>query len=229
MTENNITLRSDQRDHLSARREVSQGTRSALFAITLGVAALWASTVSAQNQKVEITPTLAYSFGSNFEIDDFDFGLIGLDVEDGDTAGLTLDFTISRSLQLELFYLTQDTDLELDTGFLDPGEPLGGLDLDYIHGGVLWQLNAGQIKPFLTLTGGITRIDAEIGGDSETRPSIGAGGGIKIFFTDHIGFRAEGRYLVTILDEDDDFDCCADYSDDNLTQGVVGVGLIIAF
>ena len=140
-----------------------------------------------------------------------------------------MDFRISRSLQLELFYLSQSTELQFDTGILDPGVSLGDVDLDYIHGGVLWQLNAGQIKPFLTLTGGITQIDAEIGGDSESRPSIGVGGGIKIFFTDNIGFRAEGRYLITVLDEDDDFDCCADYSDDNLTQGMVGVGLIIAF
>ena len=49
--------------------------------MALAIAMLWTSAARAQNQKVEITPTAAYNFGSNFEIDDFDFGRIDLDVE----------------------------------------------------------------------------------------------------------------------------------------------------
>ncbi|MEM6704009.1 MAG: outer membrane beta-barrel protein [Acidobacteriota bacterium] len=186
-------------------------------------------------QRVEITPSVNYSFGSGFEVDDFDFGFIDIDVDETDGLGLFLDFRINENFMVEVLYSTQETELEADDGLFSESFPIADADIEYLHGGVLFEASFGQVKPYFALTGGLTRIDVALeGADSETYPSLGLGGGVKLMFTRNFGLRADGRFFFTALDENDnfyrrrrDFDCCG--SDDTLTQFQGSVGLTFAF
>ncbi len=197
--------------------------------------------VPASAQRFELSPAGSYVFSSNFEVEDFDFGRIDVDLDDTDGLTLFADFKITRSLQFELLYSAHETELEVDEGLLSESFPIADTDVEYLHAGVLFQAALGQVRPYFALTGGLTRIDVALAGtDSETYPSIGLGGGVKVLFTDHFGLRADARFFFTSLDDDDfydrryddDFDCCrrcCDDDDESLTQGIVSVGLLFAF
>lgn len=200
-----------------------------LLAAALSTGSL-AARQPAWDRAVELTPVASYQFGSSFEVDDFDLGRVDLEIDDGAGYGAILDIDLTRSIQLELLAVRQESELELDRGFRSPAEPLGDVDLDYLHAGVLWHGILGQVQPFGVFTIGATRLDAD-GFDSETYPSVSLGGGVKLLFNDRIGARFEGRFFATALDEDDD--CCrrrrSRDDGDDLVQGFVAAGLILRF
>lgn len=134
---------------------------------------------SASARKVEITPFWGFQFGGDFN---------DLDVEDGDTYGLLVDFALSLNSQVELMYNRQDTALQQDRLF---GPDL--FDLEYYHLGFLYQWTPGQMRPFLVASLGATRLDSE-GLEGETRFSWSLGGGVKMLVNNHFGFRFEGRF-----------------------------------
>jgi len=73
-----------------------------------------------------------------------------------------------------------------------------GISIDHWQVGGLQEFGALRTRPFLTGMLGLTRYG--IGADNEVRFSAGAGGGVKLFPTSHLGIRLDGRAFVTILD-----------------------------
>lgn len=184
---------------------------------------------------LELTPFVGYQLGGTFESDDDyndDFDLFDdVDIEESESYGLILDIGVSKNAQIEVFYSRQDSAFE-ESGFL--GATLGDVEIEYFHVGFLWQWGAGQVKPFVVASGGGTRFT--LPGDSDTRPSAAIGGGVKVFFNDHVGLRLDGRVYSTFIDEDEEISCgrrrraCYRYDDSvNLIQADVKVGLILAF
>ncbi len=175
----------------------------------------------------EITPFFGYQFGSEFQVDDFEFGRVELDIDDSEAYGVMVDFGLTRQFQIEIFASRQSSELRFGNDLLSPSPSLGDLDVDILHGGVLYQGARGQLKPYAVLTGGITTLDTDFAG-SETYPSIGLGGGVKLEFSDFVGFRLDGRFIFTGVD-DQDYDCCYDRRDDTLNQLLVSAGLQLRF
>ena len=65
---------------------------------------------------------------------------------------------------------------------------------------------------------------------------LSRGGGVKVFFNEHVGLRFEGRGFFTVIDDYDSGcydDCCGcyDYYEDGetLSQGQASAGLIFAW
>lgn len=198
-----------------------------------------AAAAPARGQSVELTPYAGYRFGGDFEVRgsfaDFDFET-GLEIDDGSSYGLILDIGLTANVQLELLWGRQESQLLADPGFLDPTEPILDLDLDHYHGGVLFQWGRGQVKPFLDFTLGATRFSPTSGlFDDETRFSVGLGGGVKVLLSEHLGVRFDGRYISTLIHEDDELFCdpfgfCFEESvSEYMEQGEVRGGLIILF
>lgn len=207
-----------------------EGFPSALTWAVLALVSLLLSARAAQAQRdssFELTPFFGYAVGSDFEVDDFDLGFVELEVDDSDFFGVMADFSINRNLQIEVFASRQSTDLELAGSLFFPSEPLGEVDIEVLHAGVLYQGSRGQLKPYAVLTGGISSLDTEFGG-SETYPSVALGGGVKFEFAENFGFRLDGRFLFTDLDEQR-YDCCYDQQNDSLTQLLVSAGLQFRF
>ncbi len=209
-----------------------------LTAVLIGLATFLAP-AAVQAQRVEITPFAGYRSGGDFQVRGFDdLGpfVEDLDLDDAASWGLLLDLGVSRNLQLELAFSRQETDLGLDLGFLGPVESLGDVDVDVLHLGLLYQWGRGQLRPFLVGSVGATELDpVDAGFDSETRLSWGFGGGLKVMFDRHLGVRLEGRWLSTLIDENEELFCdrfgsCYSYdSAETLDQFEVRGGLVIGF
>ena len=197
-------------------------------ALLLAVPLLLAAPAAAQ--RVEITPFVGFQFAGEFEdrfdVDDFN----DVDVEEGESYGVLVDFGLSRSSQIELLYSRQDTELREDRLF---GLSLLELEIEYWHLGFLYQWGPGQVRPYLVLSLGATNL-APVGFDDTTRFSWSAGGGVKLMFSEHVGFRADGRFYSTLIDEDDDVFCdpfgCFSYDDSTFFfQLDVKAGIVFAF
>lgn len=185
----------------------------------------------AEAQRFEITPFAGYRFGGGF--DDFDFG-DNFDFEDTDSLGVVLSFGVSEGAFVELLYSTQETGLQEEAGFFGD-RTLFDVTVDYWHVGGLYQWNIGQMKPFVVATVGITEFDPRPEAlSSETRFSMGIGGGIKLMLGDHFGFRFEGRGFTTFVDSEDEIFCdpsrCYGYTDTTfLWQVEARAGIVLAF
>lgn len=205
-----------------------QGLLAGLFALLCAL--------PAQAGDFELTPFFGYQFGGTFE-EGFDsdnsvFLFDDIDVEESQTLGLIADFSLSKNAQIELLYSYQDTDLER-TGFFR-NEDLGEVEIEYFHAGFLWQWGGGQVRPFVVATAGVTRFAFD--DDNDSKFSAGFGGGVKIFVSDHIGFRFDGRFSSTFIEEGEEINCsrrrnrCYRYEDDlSLIQLDAKFGIIFAF
>ncbi len=211
-------------------------SRHLLRTLAVAAAALLSAAVSpasAQKPRFEITPCYGYSFLGGFEIDDHEFGRLDLEVDDSSLQGLIIGIPVRRNLHVELFVNEQDTRFGLDEGPFLGAADLGSMDVTYYHAGVTWTAPVGQVRPFASLSVGATRLapDSDFLPETESRFSVGLGGGVKIFFTDHFGLRLDARFLVTSTGDDDlcCHDCCYEGDRDDLRQGIVSAGFLFAF
>lgn len=180
---------------------------------------------------VELTPFVGFVFGGDFEdrFDD-DSRFAGVDIEASESYGALLDFSVTRSFQIELLYSRQDTTSEVE-------QRIGRDDLDvrveYFHLGALYQWTPGQLVPYVAGSFGATNFG--LGDDDETRFSWTFGGGVKALVSDHVGFRLDGRFYSTFIEEDDDEvfcspDYCVTFEDATLFfQWDVKAGIVIGF
>ena len=202
-----------------------------LLALLLAVVA---SPATAQRSgQYELTPFGGYTFGGDFDVFDFEFGVVNFELDDSFSYGVLFDIPINRFLQIEIMAAQQSTDLVIDEGLFAADFEVAEVDVETLQVGVLWQANIGQAKPYLTAGLGIAQLDPDVPGlDTETRPAFSLGGGVKTFFTNNFGLRFDARLMVIVLDTDSqsDFDCCR-FDDDSsdITQGQASVGFIIAF
>lgn len=212
--------------------------RLSLLALLVFCPALAAASAAG---RFELTPTASYNFGGTINggsADIFDFDL---EAEDSEAFGITFDIPLAPWVQLEFLASRQSTSLEFDGGLFQPGHEFADFDVSYYQVGGLFQWGSGQIQPFVVMSFGITELEPDIPqATSETRFSGSFGGGVKIFFSEHVGVRLEGRGFWTLLDDydayyDDDY-CCYDYDcycdsnyNDGFTQGQVSAGVILAW
>lgn len=192
----------------------------------------------------ELTPFVSYFFEGEIGTEyDFGFSFQDADVESGEAVGLLAAFRVNRHWQIELMYSEQETQFEFRRfrfGAPDFRETVD-VDLEYFHVGVAYIWTLGQIEPFVDLTVGNTSISPAggPGADDSDNFSLGFGGGVKVFVSEHLGFRFQGRILSTDVDRDDffcegrdefGFPDCYYYDDDSyLVQPELSVGLILAF
>ncbi len=174
---------------------------------------LWLASVfvpaAAVAEKLEITPFFGYRFGGEFQ-DTFRTGGFedDLEVKESESYGLIVDIDIGAGWQVELLYSHQASELRLKDGFLGGGTFLTDIDVDYYHGGMGYVWAPGQVHSYLVGTLGATRFrPTSADFSSETRFSFAFGGGVKLFFSDHVGLRFDGRFFSTYIESNDDFIC----------------------
>ncbi|MEM6455064.1 MAG: outer membrane beta-barrel protein [Acidobacteriota bacterium] len=185
----------------------------------------------------QIVPFVGARFGGEFEssYDDFFFDDFDLEVEDGESFGVSVNVPLGRNLYLELLASRQDTELTEGGFFLDE-IPLFDLEVDYYHIGIGYRWMPGQVQPYVVGTVGTTRFrPTESGFDDESRLSVAVGGGVQLMFTDNVGLRLDGRLYTTTIDDDDEvfcdrFDRCYRYENtDYLWQVEATAGLVFSF
>lgn len=180
----------------------------------------------------EFTVFGGYRFGGDFDayVSPRDPFAVALKVEEGDVLGAALDVDLGDDLALEFSVTHQETNLLLDAGFLEPGIELGNITLNYYLVGLQWQWGPGQVQPYFTLSIGAAELDPQApGASSETRLAGAAAFGVKVFATQSLGVRLEGRGLWADLDQTDRFDRGFGYADNDLYQFELTAGLIFRF
>ncbi|HEX7181410.1 MAG TPA: outer membrane beta-barrel protein [Thermoanaerobaculia bacterium] len=187
----------------------------------------------AQPGQFEITPTVGYRFAGEIEnagdigFPDFDQDV---EVDESATFGIIFDIPLTPNWRLELMANRQDTGFSVDEGLFSPAEDLGDVSIDFFQAGFLYQWGLGQVNPFIVGTLGLARVTPDFPElDAENYFSGTLGGGVKVFFSENVGLRFEGRGYWTNLDTDFDERYDRYDSEGDLVQGEASAGLIIAF
>ena len=208
------------------------------------------STTARAQGRVELTPTLGFVRGGHLILEeraiyhrDFE-----LNVDSGGTYGLRCDIPLSSRVQLELLLDRYDGELEDEKGlfgeqpggFIPPGQrDLLDVGIMTFQAGILWELNRGPARGYLTASAGAARIDLKLPLEDDTRLAASVGAGVKLDLSPELGLRLEGRgYWVDTdsklaatqsFEHRDCVDPCT-YTyryDSKLVQGGVSVGLVI--
>ncbi len=179
---------------------------------------------------LDIVPFYGYRLGGGFEDDETgeDF-----DLSEGPCWGGMLDLYLSETTQVEFYYSHQETELESEGLFT--AESLFDLDVDYYHFGGTYIILEGAWQPFVVATLGATHLSpGPSGADSLTRFSLGLGGGVRFFPTEHFGLYFAGRALYTFVESDtairvESGRATVNLSSDGLWQAELQAGLVFAF
>ncbi len=180
----------------------------------------------------EITPFAGYTWGGEFQ--DSTTGT-KLSVDEKASYGIMLDFKQTDDSQIELYLSRQATRLQAKQSNAFTSTPLFDLDIDYIHIGGTYGTDSGKVKPFIVGTLGVTHfVPKGEGLDSATKFSLSLGGGARIFFTDRIGLRLEGRWFGTLFDGSGQAfcssgQCLIKVQGDLFSQFVANAGVIVTF
>jgi hypothetical protein len=167
------------------------------------VACLWAQASILSAQGAEVSPFVGYRFGGDF------FELITgqrVDLDGAPALGFVLDVPLANGLHAEGLFTHQDAEVVLPGQFSRPATRWR-MSVDHWQAGGLQEFDGDRLRPFLTGTLGLTRYAAEA--DSEFRFTLGAGGGMKVFLTRHLGLRLDGRAFATFLDADASLIACS--------------------
>ncbi len=152
--------------------------------------------------KLEITPMAGISTAGGVDIGTL--ATESISIGSGFTWGGTLGYYLSQNVQFEIQYARQNSTLSPD--FPTIPESIG-LGIDQILGNFLFetQLAGGSLAPFLLVGAGaaiFTPDNSDLPSDIDsidgtTRFQWGIGGGLKLYLTDRVGFRFQGRYKPT--------------------------------
>jgi opacity protein-like surface antigen len=188
---------------------------------------LGTSAAEAQRRKAEIAVLGGWQFGGKLNAFEGEYSI-------KDALAITgiLDINLRPGGQLELMYDWQGTQIDLRNAA--GKRKLFDADLHYFQIGGLGYVDRGKVEPFGVATLGLTYInpkDSQYSG--ETRFSFTLGGGAKVFPTERIGLRFEGRLLMTVIDGAIGLGCGTGGCGGSLwgwglVQGVVSAGLILA-
>lgn len=183
-----------------------------------------AMAIPAEAQRIEITPFVGFQFEG--ELEELGDDSVTRELEQGSAWGLMLDVSVTGSDLVELYYSTQDTELNRGTA------PAVKTTVDYLQVGAIHEYAPRKpVRPYVGLTLGATRF--EVAGDSDTRFSAGITLGAKMIVSDHLGFRFDGRVFGTSTGSGAigcSDDVCFGYPDDSVIwQYTVNAGVIVHF
>lgn len=154
---------------------------------------------SRRERGFEVTPTAGFRIGGTASTTYSEY-IESLDVSEALSFGLTLEFPILRTVNLELFWSHQDTELTASYRQEPPagyGEKLTHLNVDTIHLGGLWLLGreGAKVRPYMDLLFGVTILTPAPQFSTMTRFSGSIGGGAKFRLSDALGARLGIRFM----------------------------------
>jgi opacity protein-like surface antigen len=187
---------------------------SKLLGAVLAAVSLGTGSVGAQN--VEVAPFGGYRFGGGF----YELATRAeVDVDGAPSFGGLLDVRIGDDLFVEGLFTHQQARFTLPPS-LDASQIRRRVTVDHWQVGGLRELRPGRARPFLTGAVGLTRFESE--GDDEIRFSLSAGGGVKLYPTERIALRLDGRGHATFVDgEVDELFCTPGFCIGTLDVSVV--------
>ncbi|HUJ18015.1 MAG TPA: hypothetical protein VL197_08475 [Nitrospirota bacterium] len=204
-------------------------TRLVAFSAMILVAAF--TPIPAMATSLEVTPFAGYTWGG-----EFNDSVTGETLKVDETAnyGVMVDFKQDEQSQIELYFSRQATQLKANER-LFTGNPLFDLDIEYFHVGGTYGMDSGKVRPFVVGSLGATHMVPKGPGlDALTKFSLSLGGGVKLFATDRVGLRLEGRWFGTLFNGSGSAFCssgaCAiSVQGDLFSQFTTNAGVFITF
>ena len=146
-------------------------------------------------QKFEITPQYGYQVGSKWN---YYGGYVKLKASD--QYGVTANVSLSDNIQGEFFWAQQNSSVAVKDVVLYPVEQeITDVTVDHFQLGVIHTFGYSDALPFVGLSAGWSTFNPdEPEYNSTTSFSFGFSGGLKYFFSDHIGIRLQGQLLVPV-------------------------------
>jgi hypothetical protein len=190
-----------------------------------------------RSQTLEIVTMGGWQFGGKVDVRQEAIGEEGeLRLPAAWAYGLTLDLRVRSDGQVELIYYRQDTELELKTPFPGTTDRLFDMAVEYLHVGGLYEVQHGAWYPFAIASLGATHLKPRESGISDEWKFSGAlGGGAKIYVSELLGFRAQGRLWMTLIESNSSFfcvlpgGCVVSVAGTVMFQGEVSAGIVLAF
>ncbi len=151
---------------------------------------------SVNAQKIEITPIAGYMFGGSVN-----FIEGKLKIKDDLSYGGMMSFKIDRDVAVEFSYVRMDTRAEWRSGYIyAPDYPNRNFDLNVNYmtiGAVRESEIADNIKGFGTLALGAAYFNPSSSTIKDVWRFAGSlAAGVKLYLTDRIGIRLQGRLLL---------------------------------
>jgi hypothetical protein len=146
-------------------------------------------------KKFEIVPYGGYFFSGNINTAG---GTIN--IKDSYNYGLIFDVAVHREVQLELFWSQSENDVEVVSS-LNLLKDKFKVSTSYFQIGANYALGRKNVRPFGVFTIGAVYFSPSPGQTSnytysdEWRFAMSFGGGVKIYLSDSIGLRLQGRLM----------------------------------
>lgn len=150
-------------------------------------------TTSLLAQKLEITPQYGYQLGAKYN---YYRGYVKLD--DSDQYGVTVGVNAGDDITLEFMWAQQNSKVSVKDYIGYPIETeLSDIKVDHYQIGAIYMFDDDQLRPFVGLSGGWSTWNPEdVRMYTNTTFTFGITGGMKYFFTDHIGIRLQSQLLL---------------------------------
>ncbi len=125
-----------------------------------------------------------------------------LNFDDGVTYGLGLDIPVDRYMQAEISWSMASSNVSLDE-YLGTNVPISDLYIHTFQAGALVEPNKGKkVSPFGLFSLGATLFSPTDGKyEDEWRFSIALGVGAKVYLSDKVGLRFQGRLMIPMVFE----------------------------
>jgi len=152
-----------------------------------------------QKGAIEITPTFGYQWGGSLA------GYEGeIDLDDGAQYGVILGYRVQKELVVEFFWSYLATHATFEPYYLTSVDPdLLGLESDlgvhYFQLNAVYETGRGKTKPFLGAGAGIVMFSPEDSKfDTNIYAAMNFSGGLKVYLSEKIGLRLQGRLLLPL-------------------------------
>lgn len=182
--------------------------KAKLQSFLAGLVALAASSIVLAEQHSLHAPYEIGVFGGFRSGGDFVDGVTGesLDLDEGSSGGMIVRIPESSDSYVEIFYSVQDTRTQ-SVGSVT-GDPFFDMDISYFHIGGVKEIGGSRNRPYVLATIGFTRFEPEGAQlETETRFSLGLGGGFRFPITRGSSVRLEGRAIGTAFNSEGGIFC----------------------
>ncbi len=171
------------------------------FFLAAGLVALLLPAIAAAQARIEVSPFGGYMFGGKMRFYEGD-----LKINDNASYGLALDIEVAPNTKLELFWSQMSTEARFvgkySYDYLTT--PPFDVSVGYIQVGSLREINYDNIRPFGVFTLGAAYFlpgtnTGEVRYDDTWKFSVTLGGGAKIWLSDRVGIRLQGRLMLPMF------------------------------
>ena len=147
-----------------------------------------------KRQQFEIAPFSGFLLTSNLQTLDGE-----LKIDNSFDYGAAIDIRISQDLLIELLYIHSETSVSFRREYYNTNEYLFDMNVEYLQGGVQVETEAGRFRPFAAFTIGATYFNPKDNNyEGSWEFSFTAGGGVKYYFTNNLGVKAQWRFLIPV-------------------------------